>query len=474
MTESRVFSAASIGARLLVGAAVAVGTVALVGAAIVTPWQPLTSTPLMIDARPAAADVQLACSGGMLIAGRTSVDASIIDVAAAPETIAGAPAGADSGGAGTEVTPLGMPNVQGDSGALSYREAPTDGAPAQLAAAQTSVADADDIRGLAAAACTPPLSESWLVGGATTTGWAGFVRLANPGDVAATVSLTVFTAAGASTPGADAVIVVPPRSQRALPLAGLAPAAGNPVVRVTAQGAPVTATLQSSRIRTITPSGADVAAPIALPAMRQVVPGVVVPEQVPDDEESVTTVVRVLSPGASGDAVVTVTPVGQDAPALPPISVPLEAGVPVDVDIPGLAAGSYTIAVTASAPIVTATWQATMAGAGGDYAWHAAAPAIAVPSFFAVAGGAAATLHVTNDHADPATVTVHPPSGAQLEVLVPGGGSAALTLPGAGIYGLDPGVAPVHAAVSLTLPGLNAAYPVWSAEALSDAVQVYP
>ena len=82
MTRSRAFSAASLGARLLVGASAAVGAVALVSVAVFTPWAPLTTTPLAIDERPAAADVTLACAGGILIAGRTSADASVIDVAA--------------------------------------------------------------------------------------------------------------------------------------------------------------------------------------------------------------------------------------------------------------------------------------------------------------------------------------------------------------------------------------------------------
>ena len=54
------------------------------------------------------------------------------------------------------------------------------------------------------------------------------------------------------------------------------------------------------------------------------------------------------------------------------------------------------------------------------------------------------------------------------------GGSATLALPGVGVYSLDPGDGAVHAMVSVAGPSLNAAYPVWSAEALNDAVRVYP
>ena len=172
--------------------------------------------------------------------------------------------------------------------------------------------------------------------------------------------------------------------------------------------------------------------------------------------------------------VVTVTATGQDAPALAPISVPMEAGVPVDVEVPGLAAGGYSITVVGTTPVVAAAWQATQAGPGGDYAWHAAAPAIGVPSQFAVASGATSTLSLVNGRTEAATVTVLQPNGVPVEVSVPASGSATLALPGVGVYSLDPGDGAVHAMVSVAGPSLNAAYPVWSAEALNDAVRVYP
>ena len=468
MSGSRLFSVASVSARVIVGAVAATGTVALVVLAIAAPWPQFTSPPLALDVRPAASDVTLSCPGGIVISGRASMDALAIDIAATPETTAGSPS--------TE-TPttiaLAVPDVQGETGAVAYREVPAGADRAKLAAAQTTSVAAHDVRGLAATGCAAPLSESWLVGGATTTGWSGFVQLGNPGDVPASVELTVFTADGAS--GMGSVVIVPPRSQRVLPLAGLAVAADNPVVRVTAQGAPVTATLQSNRIRTITPSGVDIQTAVALPDMRQVIPGVVVPaREVTADPDAATTVVRVLSPASDGTASVTATATGQDAAALGPITVPLKAGVPVDVELPGLEAGNYTVRVDGSLPIVSAVWQATQASAGGDYAWHAAAPVIAAPSMFAVAGGASATLHVVNDSAENAAVTVTAATGTQMQVAVPAGGAVAMPIARAGIYSIDADGLALRAAVSLVAPAGIAAYPVWSSEALGKAVTVYP
>src|SRR3546814_6297364 len=68
--------------------------------------------------------------------------------------------------------------------------------PAVFAAAGSSSVEAADLRGFAASACRPPLLESWLVGGATTTGSGDLVVLSNPGTVAATVQITVYGASG--------------------------------------------------------------------------------------------------------------------------------------------------------------------------------------------------------------------------------------------------------------------------------------
>lgn len=468
MSGSRMFSAATVGARVLIGAAAATGTVVLVAVAIAAPWTPVVTAPLSIEARPAAADVTLACAGGILIGGRNSSDASVIDVAAAAATTAGAP-----DGLAPAQTEIASPDVQGTLGALAFTEAPQGDEQAELAAAQLSRVSADDVRGLAANGCAAPLSESWLVGGATTTGWSAFVQLSNPSAVAATATLTVFTESGATPAGAS--VVVPPRSQRVLPLAGLAVAAENPVVRVTAEGAPVTATLQSNRIRTITPSGVDVQSAIALPDLQQVIAGVVVPaRRTAAQTDAVTTVVRVLAPSSDGTAVVTVTATDAAASAIGPITVPLTAGVPVDVDLPGLEAGSYTVRVESGVPVVSAAWQATQPGAGGDYAWHAASPVLDAPSAFAVPAGASATLHVVNESGAPATVTATTSNGVQLEIAVPAGGAGSIVLPRSGVYAIDAGDAPVRAALSLKSSAGIAAYPVWSSLAVGDAVKVYP
>ncbi|HCU77031.1 MAG TPA: large extracellular alpha-helical protein, partial [Microbacterium sp.] len=54
--------------------------------------------------------------------------------------------------------------------------------------------------------------------------------LSNPGEVAATVTLTVYGAGGAEVPPGGGDIVVRPGAQRIIPLAGLALGEESPVV----------------------------------------------------------------------------------------------------------------------------------------------------------------------------------------------------------------------------------------------------
>ena len=69
-----------------------------------------------------------------------------------------------------------------------------------------------------------------------------------------------------TVPPGGAGVVVPPRSQGVVPLAGLAIGEERPVVRVQATGAPVQASLQSSITRTLTAGGVDQVGALAQPA----------------------------------------------------------------------------------------------------------------------------------------------------------------------------------------------------------------
>lgn len=458
------------GARVATALAASAALVTAVVIAAMAPWPALHRAPVAVAAVPAPADTSAVCAGALLAAGRVVENAATITVAAPVLPIAASSAGRPA------QRMLAAPDVQGETGALAFVASPHDGVATAVTAAQSASVTSEDLSGFAADACRPALFDSWLVGGAATTGSADLVLVANPADVAATVQLTVYGTAGAVVPPGAAALIVPAHTQRVLPLAGLALGMQSPVVRVTATGAPVRASLQSSIVRTLIPGGVDLESAIAGTATTQVIPGVTV-TAVPGQAgaSNVATLVRVLSPGRTGAATVTVTAVGADRPALRPTSVPLAADTPTEVELGGLQPGAYTIAVTSDTPVVAAAWQTTGFGAGSDFAWFTSAPALDGPAPVAVPAGVAPVLQLTNSASVAATVTVAQDGGAAQQVTVPASGSAAVPLAQLSNWRIDPGAAAdVHAMVVFAAPGAIAGFAVWPTDAAAGALRVYP
>jgi hypothetical protein len=464
MTDRRVFGWALTSARVLIGAAAAVLTVLAVGLAVAFPWPTATAQPVRVQATPAPSDTLLVCDGPILALGRVIEQAAQLSVAAAQSVVSGP--GAEG------ATRRTLAAAADGSEPLAFTAVPEGSAPAAYAAAGSGSVEAADLRGFAASACRPPLLESWLVGGATTTGASDLVMLANPGTVAATVQVTVYGASGAQVAPGGADRVVPPGTQIVIPLAGLLPAEASPVVHVAAVGAPVVAALQSSIIRTLLPGGVDVVTPVAGAAPLQVIPGVVVAPEGADAQGGARTIVRVLSPAADAEATVTVRDAAGRAVG-DRRSVPLTAGVPSELELSGLTPGGYTVDVEAAAPVVAGVWSATGLGEGADFAWFSAAPPVDSPTVVAVPAGPSPVLTVVNDGADPSTVSLTSPAGQTREVAVEGGAATQIALTESGAYTLDPSRA-VRAAVSFSAAGALAGYPVWAADAAAPPITVYP
>ncbi|TFV83763.1 large extracellular alpha-helical protein [Microbacterium sp. dk485] len=464
MTERRRFGWALTSARVIAGAAAAVAVVVAVVLAIAFPWPTVSTEPVRVEATPAPSDTVLACDGPLLVLGRVVEQAGQLELAAAQSVVAG-PDTADA-------TERALTGPVPDAGPLSFTATPDGSAPAPFAAAGSASVDAADLRGFAASACRPPLLESWIVGGATTTGSNDLVILTNPGVVAATVQVTVYGAAGAQSAPGGVDRVVPARSQIVVPLAGLLRDEASPVVHVTAAGAPVSVALQSSLTRTLLPGGVDQVSPLAAAADRQVIPGVVVSAPAADEGAEARTLVRLLAPAGDGEARVSVRDdtgraVGETA------TVPLAAGTPIELELPGLAAGTYSVGVEADSPVVAGAWSTTGFGEGSDYAWFAAAPEVDLPTVVAVPRGAAPTMSFVNDRAADATVVLTSPDGSTQDVEVPATGAVEVELSESGVYALDPS-APVRAGVSFAGAGALAGYPVWGADAAAPPIVVFP
>jgi hypothetical protein len=464
MTERRMFRWVLTSTRVVVGAAAAAATVVAVALAVAFPWPTVSAAPVQLKATPAPSATVLACDGPLLALGRVVEEAGQLSVAASQSVTAG------PGTAGATERAL-TPGAEGAE-VLSFTAAPDGSEPAAFAAAGSSSVEAADVRGFAASACRPPLLESWLVGGASTTGSGDLVVLTNPGTVAATVQVTVYGASGAQTAPGGTDRVVPAGSQVVIPLAGLVPDEASPVISVTAMGAPVTAAVQSSLIRTLLPGGVDHVTPVAAASERQVVAGVVVSPAGAEGGEGARTIARVLSPTADTQATVSVRDsagrrVGEDA------AVPLVAGIPSELGLPALPPGTYSVAVEASAPVVTGVWSTTGFGEGSDFAWFAAAPEIDRPTAVAVPAGSSPVLTLVNDRAEPATVTVTTPSGGTSEVELAPDAATQVAVGESGVHSLDPS-APVRAAVSFASAGALAGFPVWGADAAAPPILVFP
>ncbi len=470
MSDRRMFRWATTSARMLAGTMVSIAAAVAVVTAVSVSWPTLQRQPVTVSTVPAPAASVIACDGGLLSIGRDALNAAALGAVASQSVTSGVrdevPAPAEHR--------LEVPQVTGGEGPAVFTAPPQDRQRVEVAAAGSATVAAKDFAGFAASACRPPLLESWLVGGSGATGAADLVLLSNPGTVAATVQLTVYGASGAQTPPGGTDVIVPAGSQRVVPLAGVALDEASPVVRVSAVGAPVHASLQASITRTLTPGGADQVGAIGQPETTQTITGVAVTAAPGADGASdAATVLRMLSPSSDAAARVTVTPVGQSGTG-EPREISLVAGQPAELALPGLAVGSYTVEVVADAPIVSAVWQATGFAAGDDFAWYTPSPQVAQPSLFAVPSGPPATLTLVNSGEAEATVALVPTGGGDvIEVSVPPRGTVTTRLPSRAVYSLEPD-APVRAAVSLTGDGALAGIPVWPADAAAPEIVVYP
>lgn len=460
-TSSR---AIATGARLIAGVAVSAACVAGAAVAIPMTWPTLAYAPAHTTITPVAGDSLLSCTGSFLAMGRDATQASQLSVAATPQVVSGI---AGSGA----LTPqdLGMSGVVGTDRAPGFTAPPDDRKPALAAAAQSLTVSADDLAGFAASACRPPSMESWIVGGAGTTGSSDILLIANPGKVTANVTFTEYGSQGGTH---ASELVVAPGTQSTVPLVAGSAGESSPVVKVTSSGAPVRAALQSSLIRTLDPVGIDVQDAIAQPqndfsllGVRAVVGS--------DGDDNASTAVRLLAPEA--DATVTLQPrSAADGSAVGgPKTVKLTAGQVGSVNFSALKPGLYAIDVTATSPVVAAAWQTTGFVKGSDFAWMTPAPTITGTTAFAVADGPAPQLHVQNAADQPVTVEITPVDGgnAQSIALKPGG-AATVALGVPAVYTMTAPTA-VRAAVVYSGIGRLAGYPVWPADAAAEPITVY-
>ncbi|MEV8253438.1 DUF5719 family protein [Rhodoglobus sp. NPDC076762] len=404
-------AAAAVGARVVVGVlGIGVAAAAILGSTFLE-LPSSTATPPSERVVPVPTAQQLTCPGPLL---RLSDESGA--AASAVFTLGQASTRFSSSTGAVEQTRITASDAQpGETVAepLILSAAPDAQAPdldVRLSGAQSQSVAIGDYVGFAAAACRAVGGDSWLIGGATTTGRTTLVSLTNPTEVASTVTLEIFGEQGAVSAAGTAGIVVPPNGQRVLSLAGFAPGLSSPIVHVTSTGGQITAELQQSIVRGLDPGGVEIIGATQPPSRSVLLPNVVVTSLeaiqalrgTAAQTDDVIAAIRVFVPGEESSTIsATLTPANT---AQDPIrfSLDVSAGVVTDIPIEELATGAYTVVVESEEPIVAAarTTSAVIAPDGGisatDFAWFTASPALDSDTQFTVAPELNAVIAVAN------------------------------------------------------------------------------
>ena len=307
-----------------------------------------------------------------------------------------------------------------EGGILSL--APTGGRVANAVGSVATVTKSGDLRGLTTAPCAQPGAMSWIVGGSIAAGSSAELRLTNPGATPATVKVNLYGSIGRLSLPSNGEVTVPAGGSSSLVLETKGSQDPRIAVSIEADGGSVVPTLVTESLDGETPAGTDVITPGAAPATNLVVPGVEIVEpatqgEVPDAktgaDSSDTPAVRIVNPGQA-PATVSVAMLGKDGahPLAGAQSVTIDAGSVFDIQLAGVAAGTYGVQVTSSAPVGAAV---RMVRSGGEYparskalvhdqAWaQAALPGAADSGLLAVPRATSLTSSVTVANSGPAT-----------------------------------------------------------------------
>lgn len=202
-----------------------------------------------------------------------------------------------------------------------------------------------DYRGLATATCESAQQETWLVGGSTEPGNSTLLQLMNPSANPVEVKVEVWGDTGKLKFPRGEKIVLASRDSQSIPLESQVGGSGGIVVKVSATGAGVAAFLTTHSMQGLTPGGVSLVHASALPQTTQVIPGVVMTEDLG--------AVRILNPGEElAHASIEVVNENGRFPLPGGTEVDLDAGAVLDFTLGGLQAGNYAVVIKASAPVV--------------------------------------------------------------------------------------------------------------------------
>lgn len=279
---------------------------------------------------------------------------------------------------------------------------PVAGQQALAGAAMTYRAGDGDLRGLAAANCTAPANDFWLLGAATTVGATAVLDLHNPTRTPSTVDLELVGTEGRIQAAGARGLLLAPGESRSIVLGGLAAGQDSLAVHVSTSGGPVSGTIQQSILRGLTPGGVELLTPTAGASAQQVITGVVVQSgklsrsvRSQDGYGSAAPALEVVVPGGQ-DAALQVRVFGKDGEVELPggRGVTAAAGTVTAVPLDSLPAGTYSVQVSSDVSVVAAARvsRATSKGAPVDFAWAPAAARLGSEHVAVVPGGVGSRL----------------------------------------------------------------------------------
>lgn len=472
-----------IGVRVVTGVVGILVAAVLIGGASILPLPAHTVTAPSMSVTPVATTQQRLCPGPLLqyatgsgaVATRPSSfgPPTVFSLSSAGEVVMSHLATTDNA-AKLAPTLLTVPAASDRTKPALFAGSQSQNATAQSATGQNDV-------GFAASDCVAGSSESWLVGGATTTGRTTLITLSNPTQVPSTVDLTIYSERGqVSAAGADGILVAP-GAQRIFSLAGFAPGIASPVVRVESQGGAIVANLQQSIVRTLAPGGVDIVGSSEGPAVDAVVPGVVIAGSAAVLASSaqvgysdITPVLRLFVPGTT-DAVAKVSVVPQDSGAnsVSSTQLTLVAGIVTEVPLGSIGDGVYTVRVTATRPVVAGVRTSTIGSSGAtDFAWLASAQPISGETALIAAPGPDPHLNIASSSKAATTVTLTAASGTVSPFSIVAGGAVTVPLiPGAD-YTMSAATG-VFASVSYQGDGELAGFTISPPSAVSQPIRVF-
>lgn len=278
-----------------------------------------------------------------------------------------------------------------------------------MAAVSRQTFDTDVLRGLATASCLPAQFDTWIAAGSTDTGRQAVLSLANPGDVPATVDVTVYGQVGALPAPAARGILLLPGTRRVFPLTGFAPDETSPVIHVSASGSAVVASLHTSITRGLAADGMAIATGQFEAAERIIVPGVLIDgseealvRRQQDGFGDLAPTLRLLSPFGDATALIRILRPNQSDVMS---DVFLGEGRVVDIALDVIGSGLFSIIIEADTPLVGGARVSVVGATSTDVSWVSAHPVLVGPTYIALPFGPEATLAIVAPD-EPVEVTV--------------------------------------------------------------------